>query len=256
MRNLWIVVFILPIIGKAQVKELRRFQNPNARQAVAVDDGYLYVINNSAIDKVEKNDLTLTASWRDTTGSISHLNSGIIIDDTLYCASSNYPQVPMTSSIEMFTTYPLKHIGSHSFGIYKGSCTWILKKDGFWWAFFAHYENKAQSESKGVEWSTLVKFDHEWRAIASWTLPEELPGKLRPYSLSGGVFIENNRLLVSGHHEPYLYVLGFPKSGSTLELLGEYRAPIKGQGIALDETSNTIWGIDRSTKEAIQIEIK
>ena len=256
IRYIWIIIYLLPHLGQAQVKTLNRFQNPNARQAVAVDDQHLYVINNAAIDKVNKNDLSLMASWQDSTGHVAHLNSGIIVGDTLYCAASNYPQVPMTSSVEIFATDPLRHIGSHSFGIFKGSCTWVLKKNGYWWAFFAHYENKAQSENKGVEWSSLVKFDPAWRPIASWTLPEVLLEKLRPYSLSGGIFIHQDQLLVTGHHAPKLYLLAFPKSGSVLQLLAEYDVPIKGQGIAFDHKTGTIWGIDRLAREVIRVEIK
>ena len=157
-----------------QAEELKRFNAPNARQAAAVDADYVYAINNSRISKRVKSDGTLVDSWEDNTGTIMHLNSGIVLDDQLYCTNSNYPQVPMVSSIEIFDINTMQHMGSHSFGIFAGSCTWVLWKDEHWWAFFAHYENRAQSENKGVEWSTLIKFDKAWRQLASWVLPDEL----------------------------------------------------------------------------------
>lgn len=251
MKELFILVFVSPFMLLAQSVELKRFTNPNARQAVAVDDSFIYVINNSAIDKVSKETFQVIESWVDTTGTIPHLNSGIIINDTLYCASSNYPKVPMTSTVEKFTTSPLKHIGSHSFGIFIGSCTWVLRTEQNWWAFFAHYENKAQSEGKGVEWSTLVKFDENWTRTSSWTLPDDLLEKLRPYSLSGGVFVTDKQLLTTGHHDPCGYLLDLPNAGSELRFKNELKIPVKGQGIAHDPQTNSFWGIDRSSKEVV-----
>ncbi|MBV6646100.1 MAG: hypothetical protein KI790_11665 [Cyclobacteriaceae bacterium] len=239
-----------------QVWELRRFQHENSRQAVAVTDEYILVIDNSAIAKLDKRDLTEVAIWRDTTGTIPHLNSGFVWRDTLYCATSNYPQVPMTSSIEVFSIDSLRHVGTHSFGIFKGSCTWIVRQGQHWYAFFAHYENRAQSEGRGVEWSTLVRFDDLWVEQSTWTIPMALVGQLRPYSLSGGLFLDETHLICTGHHDPIAFLLRIPESGSDLILEKEIKVPIKGQGIAYDDYRNSYWGIDRSKKEVIEFRIE
>ena len=61
---------------------------------------------------------------------IIHLDSGVIVDGKLYCAHSNYPGIPMTSSIEVWDPSTLEHIESHSFGIFRGSCTWVDQLQG------------------------------------------------------------------------------------------------------------------------------
>ena len=59
----------------------------------------------------------------------------------LWCANSNYPQVPMGSSIEVFDTATLDHVSSHSLGLLdEGSITWFDKYRGGFIAGFAHYD--------------------------------------------------------------------------------------------------------------------
>lgn len=119
------ILFVLPFgLQGQQVKEIRRYLVPQAKQAVAVDKDYFYVINNSSITKHNKENGKLIASWDGTQeGILTHLNSGIVIGGKLYCAHSNYPQEPMASSIEVFDTQTLEHIENHSFGIMTGSAT-------------------------------------------------------------------------------------------------------------------------------------
>jgi len=45
----------------------------------------------------------LVKKWQgDKTGPILHLDSAMLMDGKLYAAHSNYPQWPMTSSLEIF----------------------------------------------------------------------------------------------------------------------------------------------------------
>jgi len=74
-----------------QAKEIRRFIIKEAKQAVAVDRNYFYVINSSTITKHKKNDGQQVARWDGTPFNIKHLNSGVVIRGRLYCATSNYP---------------------------------------------------------------------------------------------------------------------------------------------------------------------
>jgi ribose 5-phosphate isomerase B len=41
-------------------------------------------------------------------------NAGTVRDGSLYCAHSNFPRVPMASSVEIFDTGTMKHVGTHS----------------------------------------------------------------------------------------------------------------------------------------------
>ncbi len=107
------------------------FEVPEAKQAVAVDRKYFYVINNSTITKHDKKNGKLLAKWDGTGEGITHLNSGVVIRGRLYCATSNYPGSPMAGSVEIFDASSLKHIGNHSFGIYTGSLTWTDRYKGY-----------------------------------------------------------------------------------------------------------------------------
>lgn len=252
-----VILFLLnlPVVGQ-QSGELMRIKDKHARQAVAADEDHIYIIDNSAIVKRDKATGEVVHQWEDPTGTITHLNSGVVKGGKLYCASSNYPHVPMVSSIEIFDVENLEHIGSHSFGIYEGSCTWLDRHEGYWYVFFAHYENNAQAEGKGVEWSTLIKFDDQWRRIGGYVLPASLIEKIRPYSLSGGI-IFNGQLIVTGHHDQYIYLLKFPVSGAELKFVKEIPVQIRGQGISADPDDKTIlWGIDRQRNEVIKFSIE
>ena len=55
------------------------------------------------------------------------------MDGKLYAAHSNYPEWPMTSSLEILDAETMEHVGSHSFGIQWGSLTWVDWHDGHWW---------------------------------------------------------------------------------------------------------------------------
>ncbi len=133
-------------------EELRRFQAPEAGQGVAVDREFFYAINNHTIGKYHKATGERVAGWEGGAGGeISHLNAGLIVGGRLYTVHSNYPSVPMLSSLEIFDPATLKHIGSHSFGRMDGSFTWLDRRGGStgltagdrWIACFVHSGNRA-----------------------------------------------------------------------------------------------------------------
>lgn len=114
-------------------EEIVRFAAPEAVQGVAVDERYFYAIANRAIGKYDKKTGQRVKKWEDAAGGpFIHLDSGVVIDRLLYCAHSNSPEIPMASSIEIFDTVTLNHVGSHSFGIFGDSATWINRWDGYW----------------------------------------------------------------------------------------------------------------------------
>lgn len=234
-------------------QELRRYDAPNATQAVAVDSLHFYTISNARILKRRKVDGQMMAEWQ---GPLKHLNSGVVIEGKLYCANTNYPETPMASSLEIFDTATLAHVGSHSFGVYLGSFTWIDRWAGDWYLMFVHYENYAQERDKGVAYTTLIRCDSMLRRMEGWTLPAALVDTLRPLSVSGGTFTPDGRLLLSPHHFESVYLFQFPEMGYTLTWLETFPVPFQGQGVAIDRYDGSIWGIRRDEREVIQVEGK
>jgi hypothetical protein len=121
-------------------EELRRFPATEAGQGVVADAEFIYAINNHTIAKYKKTGGERLASWEGgNDGPIIHMNAGAILAGRLYCAHSNFPTVPMLSSVEIFDTATLRHVTSHSFGRTDGSLTWLDRRDGKWIACFVHY---------------------------------------------------------------------------------------------------------------------
>jgi outer membrane protein assembly factor BamB len=232
----------------------RTFAVEKAEQGVAVDKHYLYVINNTSVAKYTRHDGVRVSQWADTTGLLKHLNSGIVLQGKLYCAHSNYPASPMASSIEIFDTKTLTHTGSHSFGIYEGSATWIDRYKGFWYVGFAHYTGRGSTEGKDNAWTRVVKFNTSWQPLESWIFPAALIAKFGTRSNSGGVFGADGRLYCTGHDNKEIYVLSFPPMGYTLQWLATFSAPFEGQGIALDKHDKqlVLYGIDRENATVIK----
>lgn len=244
--------------GGWRSEEVRRFKAPEANQAVAVDAEHFYAIGNHAIAKYGKRTGERIAGWECPAGKpLNHLNSGVVRSGVLYCAHSNYPGVPMVSSIEMWDTQSLKHTGGHSFGIFAGSATWIDFLAGDRYVTFAHYGNRAAEPNRDPRWTTLIQFDEGWRQLQGWVYPEEVISKLGQYSISGGTFAAEGRIFCTGHDNPEIYVLRFPDGGSTLVLEDTFAVPNHGQGIALDPTeSGTLYAIDRAAAEVIVFRVR
>jgi hypothetical protein len=231
--------------------ELLRFNAKEARQGVAVDENFIYVIGSREIGKYDKFTGNFITSWNENeNGPIIHLDSGVIIDGKLYCAHSNYPGIPMTSSVEIWDAETLQHIGSHSFGIRWGSCTWVDYSNGFWWAAFAHYDKWKSETGKGSEWTTVVKFDEEWHYLNAWVFPDEVIEKFRPMSNSGGSWGPDGHLYCTGHDRAELYALQIPTSGTELELIDTIPIDNTGQGIAWDRSeAGTIYSISKKDRQ-------
>lgn len=155
-------------------EKVAEFKAPESRQGIAVDDKYIYVVGTQEIAKYDKTTYKKVIDWvGEKDGPIIHLDSGVILDGKLYTAHSNYPGVPMTSSIEIWDPETLEHIGSHSFGIRWGSCTWVDRHEGFWYAAFAHYKKWEHLTGKDAKWTTVVKFDDEWNELGYLRVDEK-----------------------------------------------------------------------------------
>ncbi|GAB4149095.1 MAG: hypothetical protein Tsb009_23200 [Planctomycetaceae bacterium] len=256
----WVVlhVFCLGVTSafaqRRSFREIARFPAAEAIQGVAVDGQHFYAIANRTIGKYEKKSGRKVATWKSSRQfPLIHLNHGIVRNGKLYCAHSNSPGVPATSSVEIWDTKTLKHIDTHSFGIFEGSLTWIDWHDNTWWAVFAHYSSKAlNAGGRDTRWTSLVKFDSRWRRLQSWVFPKSVLKKFEPYSNSGGGWGPDGRIYCSGHDAGELYVLRLPKSGSTLEHVETLPLNITGQAFAWDPSApNMLYGISRAKKTVV-----
>lgn len=233
---------------------IRKIDVPEARQAVAVDKAHFYAIANSTVAKYDRASGNRVAVWEaDALRPLKHLNAGIVIDGKLYCAHSNYPQFPEASSIEVWDTKTLQHIQSKSLGIYEGSLTWIDRRDGSWWAVFAHYSTKVNENplAKDHTHTSLVQFDHQWRRQGGYVFPKTVLNRFDPHSCSGGSWGPDGLIYCSGHDLGEIYQLTLPKAGSTLVLKKTLEAPITGQGFAWAPDGMTIYGIDRAKRQVV-----
>lgn len=236
------------------VEAVVSFPAAEARQAVAVDAGSFYAINSRSIARYDRKTGARIAAWTEAKdGPIIHLDSGVVVDGKLYTAHSNYPEWPMTSSVEIWDAATLKHVGTHSFGIDRGSLTWIDYRDGTWWGGFANY-NRVFDRSPmayGNKYNTqIVRFDADWRVAEAWVLPPELLEKFGDMSNSGGSWGPDGRLWITGHDEPEVYALALPEAGSVLRWVGTAPLDIAGQGVAWDRTQQgVIWGVVRDKEK-------
>jgi len=236
----------------ATLEQIREFEIPEAYQGVGVDDRYFYAVHNQVIAKYEKRTGKPAGKWEGPKdGPIVHLDSALIMNGKIYAAHSNYPEWPMTSSLEIWDADTLEHIGTHSFGINWGSLTWVDWHDGHWWMTFANYDvpygpNKTPYGHKRN--TQMVKFTRDFRFVQAWVMPKVLLDKFEHMSNSGGSWGPDGFLYLTGHDPAELYKMRIPKAGSVLELVEIIPMNVRGQGIAWDRSERgVIFGIIRAT---------
>ncbi len=213
---------------------------PEAHQAAAADDKFVYAITNRLVAKYDRNSGKRIAV---STGAAKHLNSGFFHKRRLLCAHSNYPQTPERSEVKVLDPQTMKLTTFRDFGDYGGSLTWVLRHDRHWWCNFANYGEKNAD-------TFLARFDDEWQETARWKYPREVIRQIGSYSLSGGLWRED-ALLVTDHDHGTLYQLRVPRKGDVLEFVGQQQAPFTGQGIAVDPVTGGLIGINRAKKQIV-----
>ena len=238
------------------------FDVPKAHQAVAVDQYYFYVINNKTITKHDKKTGELVAGFDGTSLGLHHMNSGMVYKHKLYCAHSNFPEFPMTSSIEVFDTRTMKHESSYSLGISTyGSLTWIDydERNKQWYMGFAHYSaEKLRIDERDNRWTTIVQYDRNWNSKQSWVFPAPLIEAFGGYSNSGASIGWDGYFYCTGHDNSELYKMKLPESGYTLQHVATIPAPIYGQGVAIDRSvkgATVVYGIRRADHEVVSFVI-
>ena len=234
-------------------EELRRWKPRGANQGVAVDAQHFYGIGNYVVGKYDKTTGARVAEWVGLRGGATiHLNGGIIQDGQLVLAHSNFPQLPMASSLEYFDPVTVQPVKTVSLGIRYGSLTWAEKKDGFWWACFAHYNDQGTAAGTDNRSTLLGKFDEQWNLLESWIFPVQVVTNWGKSSSSGGSWGDDGLLYTTGHDEKELYVLRLPKMGVTLEYVTTIEVPFEGQSWAWDRSDKRIiYGIIRRTGEVV-----
>lgn len=250
-----------PPVYRAELVQM--FDAANARQGIAVDAGHFYAVNNYAISKHDKTTGKIVAEWAGQAEGdpLIHLDSLVELDGRLYAAHSNYPVTPMTSSVETWDADTMQHTGSHSFGIYRGSFTWLDRHDGHWWGTFANYDKVQQGATAPYGHTNntqVVKFDEDFRVLQAWTLPIAILDRMRPMSNSGGSWGADGMLYLTGHDHGEIYVMQVPDAGSTLDWVATVAVPVlEGQGIAWDRSARGryLWGINKAERKVVKIKM-
>jgi hypothetical protein len=244
-----------PVLTATPVRTYAAF---DANQAVAVDRNYFYAVDNRSITKHDRaGGKPLLQFVSDGGGPLIHMDSAAVVGDRLYAAHSNYDESPMTSSVEIYDTRTLRHVGTHSLGIDRGSLTWLDRHDGAWWAGFANYDEvpDGQTEPYGGTGNTqVVKMDDHFQVVEAWTIPKTVLDRFKPMSNSGGSWGPDGRLWLTGHDLGEAYVMTLPPAGGDLTWVATVTLPgVEGQGIAWDRSTSrpTLWAIKRSAKQVL-----
>ncbi|MCC5870436.1 MAG: hypothetical protein JJU27_18190 [Gammaproteobacteria bacterium] len=239
--------------------ELGRWRVIEANQAAAVDAEHFYGIGNHALVKHRKDTGARVAEWFGPRGGpIVHFNAGYVDGGRLVLAHSNFPQLPMASSLEVYDADSLQPVSSHSFGIRLGSLTWAVRRDGYWWACFSNYNDNGTTPGFDQRWTYVGQYDDHWQMRRSWLFPPQVIATWGRSACSGGDWGDDGLLYVTGHDAPELYVLRLPRQGMTLEYLTTIDVPFEGQAWAWDRSApgqRVIYGISRERREIIAARI-
>jgi hypothetical protein len=253
---MWSALLLLAAVDLPAAEVIRRYPAEEARQGVAADAQHLYAVNNSEIGKYDKATGAKVGAWSGDPARFPHINACVVVKAELVCAASNYPQVPMTSSVEVFDPRRMVHLRTIPLGQQSGSLTWVDWRDGAWWATFANYDGRGGEPGRGHAYTRFVRFDDQWRATGGWSFPASVTARFAPMSSSGGGWGRDGRLYVTGHDHAELYVLGLPKGGATLDHLATIPAAIEGQAIAFDPKSpGVLYGISRARREIVALKL-
>lgn len=246
----WSVAFsVLSVLSSSAGAEPRgwrttaEFAAPEAKQAAAADEKFVYVVTN---DRVAKYDRVTKQFLVRSSGAAKHLNSAVVADGRLYLAHSNFPAKPERSEIFALDVESMKLEVFHDFGNFGGSLTWCVRRGDEWWCNFALYGSENRR-------TFLVRFDRDWQETGRWTYPPQVLDRIGGASISGGIWHED-ALLVSDHDHQRLYRLRLPKIGAVLEFVAEEPAPLTGQGFAFDPKTGGLVGIDRGRSKVLFFE--
>lgn len=254
MRRLTIVVILIALGTAAHAAEpkplsaeqgpkwllARTFPAAEAHQAAAADENFVYAITNTEVARYNRHTGKRVAV---SNGEARHLNSGFLADGKLFCAHSNFPLVPEHSEIKVLNLTSMRLSTFKDFGDFGGSLTWAVRRGDHWWCNFARYGTENSN-------TFLVKFDVQWKEQKRWTYPAAVIDKLGQFSLSGGIW-HDDELLVTGHDDPLFFRLRLPGQGTVLELIDTQSVLFTGQGFASDAKTGGLVGINRARRQVV-----
>lgn len=240
-------------IQKLPAIEISRHDAAEAGQGAAADRNHFYAIVNSVIGKYSKVNGAPVARWVGArNGPVRHLNSCYVEQSSLYCANSNFPEIPMASSIEVFDTQDMTHSKSLSLGILEeGSLTWFDRLGDGWIAGYAHYDGRGGLEYKDHSYASIIRYDARWRRMGGWMIPDTVIERMQPYAASGGALGPDGLLYLTGHDRPEMYVLAAPVMGPKLVHIATIDIDMEGQAFAWDKSSDEriLYGISRPNRQ-------
>ncbi|PCJ23565.1 MAG: hypothetical protein COA96_11475 [SAR86 cluster bacterium] len=236
-----------------KAEEIARFEAPEAIQGAAADADYFYAIVNTVIGKYEKTSGELVDRWTGPRGGpIQHVNSCYVEFADLFCVNSNYPDIPMASSIEIFDTATMEHKRTFSLGLVEeGSITWFDHLGTGWIAGFAQYDGRGGLDYKDHTFSSISRYDSSWRRVGGWMIPQGIIERMTPMAASGGSVGPDGLLYLTGHDLPEMYVLAAPSMGPTLVHIATIEIDAPGQAFSWDKSSNEriVYGISRPDRQ-------
>lgn len=242
-----------------RASEIARWHVPEANQAAMADAAHFYGIGNHALVRHRKDTGERVAEWFGARGGpIVHFNSGFVDGERLVLAHSNFPQLPMASSLEIHDARTLQPLESHSLGVRPGSLTWAVRRGGSWWACFAYYNDSGTPPGFDQRSTYFGEFDDAWQMRRSWLFPPQVIATWGDSSCSGGDWGDDGLLYVTGHDAAELYALRLPRQGVTLEYVTTIEVPFEGQGWAWDRSvagERVIYGISRAHRQVIAARI-
>ena len=247
-----------PDVLQLRGKTLKVYQAAEANQGVAAGSGHFFAVDNAVLAKYEIRTGKLVDRWAGpANGPIRHMNSCLVDAGRIWCANSNYPQIPMGSSIEIFDPVSMTHVASRSLGMRdEGSLTWFDRYGAGWIAGFSHYDKNGGVAFKDHSFSSVVTFDAQWRRTGGWLLPQSTLERMAPYASSGGAIGPDGWLYLLGHDRPELYVVGRPEMGPGLTHVATIAIEAEGQAFSwAKDGSRVIFTIDRRQHLVRTIEI-
>src|SRR5262245_40807383 len=220
--------------GDLSAAEVLRMPAEEAKQGVVADARHVYAISNSEIGKYDRVSRRRVAQWQGDPQLFKHMNSCRLLRREIVCAASNYPEVPMASSVEWFDPQRMAHIRSRSLGPGRGSLTWLDWHEGSWWACFANYDGGGGEPGRAHRFAPPVRYSSEFGEQGACLFPEAVLELFAPYSSSGGAWGRDGLLYVTGHDRSEMYALRLPAAGSHLEYVATIALTTGGQAIAWD----------------------
>lgn len=239
-------------IETLEAELLFRHEAAEAGQGAAADAESYFAIVNTRIGKYAKDSGELLARFeRPGNGPVRHLNSCYAREQMLYCANSNFPELPMASSIEVFDADSLEPSKSLSLGVLEeGSLTWFDELADGWIAGFAHYDERGGLEYKDHSFAAIVRYDRQWRRLGGWMIPDTAIERMKPHAASGGAIGPDGFLYLTGHDRTEMYVMGAPQMGPKLVHFATINIEIEGQAFAFDPSAErVVYGISRPNRE-------